>query len=483
MGIDNKLGLGRSLGFKIGTIAITSMFALLSYFGVGCKDIDISEEIKENNSVTETTQETNEETIVVETKEKKSDYELTLDNIKDLNNAEFQTNIETILQSNYFATESQKTDFINRALNLYSIDISEYNQKGKNFAEYLFNDTMSKDFTLEQKLDALEATSKLNNLPGENIDHLLEAITPGNSDGNEEIKIGDKVYVDEDSDIKELQNKTNPFNPLSNSTLNEIYGESEIYAILINAAPENITENFKLFYGDEALAYVSYYLDKLNVPDKNRLIISSSKPDLDLILEDGFILKPNYKGEKEFREAGFTNLSSTLSFFNDGDGETLIDKNDIIIYYLHTEGYLQGEKPILFFNDLIGKQQWANLNRKCNELVGWTISAVDACNARACAYDPSKFDNVTSFFSASSGEIMQIYTPPFATTCLMMSTRGKKNDLHIDGISTLDFDYNPFKTTLEDVFDKVTDEISSIYDYNPFYIGPQSKNLTNDYFK
>jgi len=59
MSIDNKVGTGRRLGLKIGTIVVTSLFAFLNYFGIGCKAEEVKpyEETKEPEAVVETYQE------------------------------------------------------------------------------------------------------------------------------------------------------------------------------------------------------------------------------------------------------------------------------------------------------------------------------------------------------------------------------------------------------------------------------------------
>jgi len=501
MTIDTKLNFRKRIGVKIGTAVLTSMFAFLSYLGVGCKAEEVKpyEETKEQEEIVETYQEPEEKEEVVVEEEKPSELEIAL---KKINDEKLKSNMENVLQDSYFKTDEEKIDFINRALNLYSVDISEYNQKGKNFSDYLFNDVMSKDFTIEQKLDALEATLKLNNLPGEHIDHLLEAITPRNSDNNEEIKIGDKIYVDEDSDIKELQNHTNPFNPLSNSTLNELYGESEIYAILINGANELTSFEHQILSHDISLAYVVMYLDKLNVPKENRLIVSSSNEKNTSaynpkVSDYNLTLEPTFYGESEFKKAGYKTIEDTLKYFVDENGKSKIDKNDIIGVYLSTEGYGGDMKHVYFFSNLIDKQQWINFNRKCSDLAGWVISADDSCHAGALAFDFKKFNNVTSFFANKKGETGYANEPPFGKTLMFLSTGGKfyehEGIIFEEGINKLDIDNNPFKISISEAYTAFAEKLKKTikenlrgewgWKNNPFIIGPESKNLTNEYFK
>lgn len=77
MSIDNKVGIGRSLGLKIGTIAITSMFAFLSYLGIGCKAEEVKpyEQIKETTPIVETVEEKPYETDISEAVSEETEQE------------------------------------------------------------------------------------------------------------------------------------------------------------------------------------------------------------------------------------------------------------------------------------------------------------------------------------------------------------------------------------------------------------------------
>ena len=93
MTLDTKLNLRKTIGFKVGTIAITGLMAIMSYLGVGCKAQEAKPyETKPNNSVTETTQQ--------ETVETKEEIDL-LEQIATKYSQEFASKLETIKDKTY----------------------------------------------------------------------------------------------------------------------------------------------------------------------------------------------------------------------------------------------------------------------------------------------------------------------------------------------------------------------------------------------
>ena len=67
----------------------------------------------------------------------------------------------------------------------------------------------------------------------------------------------------------------------------------------------------------------------------------------------------------------------------------------------------------------------------------------------------------------------------------------KEHSFQLSGFIVNIDDYNPFKTTLDEAFNKFSEKLKKIiienpnyeWENNPFSIGPQSKNLSNNYFK
>ena len=371
MGIDNKLGLGRSLGFKVGTIATAGLIGIMSYLGVGCKVQPITQQeiIETKSAVVETYQETTPTTgeMVVETVETPTVVIETKPEVKD----PLQEKLE-LVASQYSSGLANKLETIQDKTYLEGIMNDNEVLSSMNF----FFETNQIDKMLELKPNFKSWNDLYKKLSGRSDEVINQYI-------NESVEYSGKIgaliitcgyLTSSDYDTVLFKYFFNNKNNIPTT-------------IIQNKSDEQLMKNMKIFYSQfSSYPLIKEVVDEISIPNEFVKRDKSKKEILEEIASQ--ISNPETK----------LDIIAITTDYNETEGSFIVSSPHNNIYPKElsdviSNNYIEGKKIILINNFCFPLQYTEDMNKYLDE--GIDISVINPTGKRVVSLD----DLPESFFA------------------------------------------------------------------------------------